>query len=186
MGKLTRAHLIETAIWLTIFVIFFAFTFEFNQPIEIYKFGATGWPRTVLGLLLVILMGNLFYCYKHGSALQSGRVGVGDEDEPEHKGWQSKLNILAILGVPFIFAILLKPVGFYFSAPFFIAMIILIFGERRPLWIAGITLFIYGLLLALFLVVLNAPLPQGNLSPFYDYSAFILRMNNNLQQLELW
>ncbi|RPG92346.1 MAG: tripartite tricarboxylate transporter TctB family protein, partial [Candidatus Puniceispirillum sp. TMED213] len=26
-------------------------------------------------------------------------------------------------------------------------------------------------------------LPQGNTSPFYDYSALILRLNNDLQQL---
>jgi hypothetical protein len=35
-------------------------------------------------------------------------------------------------------------------------------------------------------MVLNAPLPQGNVSPFYDYSAFILRMNSQFQQLDLW
>jgi hypothetical protein len=31
--------------------------------------------------------------------------------------------------------------------------------------------------------VLNAPLPQGNVSPFYDFSGFILKMNTNLQNL---
>ena len=36
----------------------------------------------------------------------------------------------------------------------------------------------HGLLLGLFMVVLNAPLPQGT-SPFYDYSALILRLNND-------
>ena len=34
----------------------------------------------------------------------------------------------------------------------------------------------------LFLVVLNAPLPQGNTSPFYDFSAWILTMNTQLQK----
>ncbi len=34
-----------------------------------------------------------------------------------------------------------------------------------------------------FVVVLNAPLPQGNVSPFYDYSGFVLKMNTNLQKL---
>ena len=45
----------------------------------------------------------------------------------------------------------------------------------------GITLLIYAILLALFVVVLNAPLPQGNVSPFYDISGFIL--NTNLENL---
>jgi hypothetical protein len=39
------------------------------------------------------------------------------------------------------------------------------------------------ILLGLFMVVLNAPLPQGNMSPFYDYSALILTLNNDLQQM---
>ena len=82
-----------------------------------------------------------------------------------------------------IFALSLKPVGFYFATPFFIALIIVIFGERRWTWILGITTLLYALLLGLFMVILNAPLPQGNVSPFYDYSAFILRLNNDLQQL---
>jgi hypothetical protein len=33
------------------------------------------------------------------------------------------------------------------------------------------------------MVILNAPLPQGTVSPFYDFSAFMLRMNNQLQNL---
>jgi len=33
------------------------------------------------------------------------------------------------------------------------------------------------------MVVLNAPLPQGTVSPFYDFSALMLRMNNQLQHL---
>ena len=53
MGKLERSHFIETAIWLLFFVVFFIASFEFNQPIEIYKFGATGWPRTILLLSLI-------------------------------------------------------------------------------------------------------------------------------------
>ena len=55
MGNLKNSHLIEGTIWLTIVLVFFAFTYDFNQPIEIYKFGATGWPRVILGILLLVL-----------------------------------------------------------------------------------------------------------------------------------
>ena len=67
--------------------------------------------------------------------------------------------------------------------PFFIALIMVAWGERRVSFIIYNTLIIYGLLLLLFMVVLNAPLPQGNVSPFYDVSAFILRMKTQLDQL---
>ena len=55
--------------------------------------------------------------------------------------------------------------------------------ETQDIVILGITLLIYAILLGLFVVVLNAPLPQGNVSPFYDFSGFILKMNTNLQNL---
>ena len=184
MGKLTKSHMIETAVWLLIAIIFFGFTFEFNQPIEIYIFGATGWPRVVIGLMLIVTFGNFYHHLKYGSTTQAGRVGIADDDEAgSYDNLAAVIKVLAVLGTPFLFALSLKPVGFYFATPFFIALIIVIFGERRWKWILFITALIYGLLLGLFMVVLNAPLPQGNTSPFYDYSALILRLNNDLQQL---
>ncbi|MEK9860892.1 MAG: tripartite tricarboxylate transporter TctB family protein, partial [Alphaproteobacteria bacterium] len=63
MGQLKRTHLIEAAIFLSIVILFFGFSFEFNQPIEIYIFGATGWPRAIIGLLLIATIGNLWFQY---------------------------------------------------------------------------------------------------------------------------
>ena len=188
MGKLTRSHMIETGIWFAIVIVFFGFSFQFNQSIEIYKFGATGWPRVVLALLLLVTIGNLFHLYLNGSAAQKGRVGIADENEeaPDYSQPRTLLKVVAILSTPFLFALSLKPVGFYVGAPFFIALVIILFGERRWKWILGITVLLYLILLMLFMVLLNAPLPQGNVSPFYDYSALLLTLNTKLQQLNLW
>ncbi len=188
MGKLTISHLIETGIWFAIAIVFFAFSFEFNQPIEIYKFGASGWPRVVIALLLLVTCGNLFHMYLNGSASQKGRVGIADDDEGEasYTTPGALAKVIAILSTPFLFALSLKPVGFYFAAPIFIALVIFLFGERRWKWILGITVLLYFILLLLFMVLLNAPLPQGNVSPFYDYSALLLTLNTKLQQLNLW
>ena len=59
MGRLTGAHFVEAAIFLGIVAVFYGFSFEFNQDIEIYRFGATAWPRVVIFLLLVAALGNL-------------------------------------------------------------------------------------------------------------------------------
>ena len=64
MSKLKTNHKVETLIWLTIVAVFFVFSFEFNQEIEIYKFGATGWPRVIVGLLLLVTLGNFLHLYK--------------------------------------------------------------------------------------------------------------------------
>jgi len=183
MGRLNRSHLIEAAIWLAIIVVFYAYSFEFNQPIEIYRFGATAWPRVVIGLLLIATLGNLYYQYKYGSKAQGGIVGATQDERTEFKDGRSLARMLAVLFTPFLFAWLLKPVGIYFSAPFFIAAIMWLFGERRWKAILVMTFVIYAIFIGLFLVILNAPLPQGNTSPFYDFSAWILTMNTKLQAL---
>ena len=185
LGQLTKAHLVEGAAWSLIVVVFFGYSFEFNQSIEIYKFGATGWPRVILLLLLLVTAGNFYYQFRHGSAIQKGRVGIAETDvsETDYSDPATLLKVAGVLLTPFIFAYLLKPVGMYSGAPVFIALVIYLFGERRWKWILGITLLIYAILLGLFVVVLNAPLPQGNVLPFYDFSGFILKMNTNLQNL---
>ena len=185
MGQLGKSHMIETVVWSLIAIIFYGYTFEFSQPIEIYKFGATGWPRVIILLLLLVTAGNLYHHFKYGSAIQKGRVGIAETDESptDYSNPATLAKIIAILFTPFLFAYLLKPVGMYSAAPFFIAAVIWLFGERRWKWIISITILIYAILLGLFVVTLNAPLPQGNVSPFYDFSGFILKMNTLLQQL---
>ena len=182
MGRLTRTHLIEAVIFLLIVALFYGFTFEFNQPIEIYRFGATAWPRVVIALLLITTLGNIWFQHKHGSAAQ-GTIGQKEEEAPDFSEPGSLPRMIAVLLTPLIFAWLLKPVGIYFGAPFFIAAIIWLFGERRWKPILLMTVLIYVVFIGLFLMVLNAPLPQGNTSPFYDFSAWVLTMNAKLQGL---
>jgi len=184
MGKHRTSDVIEAIFWLALAVIFFSVSFQFNQPIEIYKFGATGWPRVVLFLTAVVAIGNFYQAYTKGAVAQKGRVGASEEAETVHyKSFSQYLQTAWLLILPLIYAMTLKPVGFYCGTPFFIALIMVAWGERRVSFIIYNTLIIYGLLLLLFMVVLNAPLPQGNVSPFYDVSAFILRMKTQLDQL---
>ena len=82
MGKLSRPDIFEAVFWLLISVIFFVVSFSFNQPIEIYKFGATGWPRVILFLMALVCLGNFYYAYSKGSKAQEGRVGAKENDEP--------------------------------------------------------------------------------------------------------
>jgi len=42
MGHLNKYHMFEAGIWLTIATVFFIYSFEFNQNIEINKISAKG------------------------------------------------------------------------------------------------------------------------------------------------
>ena len=183
MSNLKRGHIVETLVWISIVLVFYLFSFEFDQEIEIYRYGATGWPRSILVILFLVTLGNFLHTYKKGSGTQIGRVGISDDQEEIfYESFDSIKKLIAILFLPLIYSISLKPVGFYSATPFFIAVIIYLLGENRIRWVFSITIFIYFLLILLFMVVLNAPLPQGNVSPFYDFSAFMLTINTNIHQ----
>ena len=101
MGNLSKFHFLEAAIWASIAIIFFVFSFEFNQGIEIYKFGATGWPRAVILMLVLVVIGNIFHQRTHGSSAQEGRVGVTDDElDGVDKSMSSILNIVAFVFLP--------------------------------------------------------------------------------------
>ena len=103
MGKLRSVHLIEALVWLTIAAIFFIYSFEFNQTIEIYKFGATAWPRSILLMLVLVIVGNLFYQKANGSEAQPGRVGIAEDNiDDANKSVSSFLNIGSFLILPLI------------------------------------------------------------------------------------
>ena len=177
-------HFIENAVWVSLVILLFAFSFEFDKEIEIYKFGAAGWPRAVLGMLLLVLVGNIFHQMRHGDIVQAGRVGVSeDEMSNVDRTLGSMITLILFLLAPLLYAWSLKPIGFYSATPFFIASIICLLGEFRVRRVLSITALIYGLLILLFLLILNAPLPQGTVSPFYDFSAFMLRISYQLQNL---
>ena len=184
MRQFTRLHFIESTVWVSLVILLFAFSFEFDKEIEIYKFGAAGWPRAVLGMLLLVIVGNIFHQMRHGDNVQAGRVGVSD-DEMSNVDLTvgSMVNLILFLLAPLLYAWSLKPIGFYSATPFFIASIICLLGEFRVSRVLLITALIYGLLIILFLLILNAPLPQGTVSPFYDFSAFMLRISYQLQNL---
>ena len=184
MGKLSRSDILEAFFWLLIAVIFFAVSFSFNQPIEIYKFGATGWPRVILFLMALVALGNFYHAYSKGSKAQEGRVGAKENDEPiEYTSTGQYFKTGMVLLLPLLYALSLKPVGFYSGTPIFIALIMIAWGERRVRFILTNTILIYAILIGLFMLVLNAPLPQGNMSPFYDISAFMLKTKTQLDQM---
>ena len=184
MGKLSRPDIFEAVFWLLISVIFFVVSFSFNHPIEIYQVGATGWPRVILFLMALVCLGNFYYAYSKGSKAQEGRVGAKENDEPiEYTSIGQYFKTGMVLMLPLVYALSLKPVGFYSGTPIFIALIMIAWGERRVRFILINTILIYAILIVLFMLVLNAPLPQGNMSPFYDISAFMLKTKTQLDQM---
>lgn len=170
--RITRGELLEVAFWLAFAAAAFALSFRFDQEIEIYKFGATGWPRVVVVLIVLGALGQLLHDIKTRLAQGADRVVARAVRPAAEPGYA--VRIAAILVAPFIFAFLLENVGFYTLAPFFVAAFLYIGGERRWGRIVGISLFIYALMIVLFAKLLFVGLPVGNWHPFYDFSNWLL------------
>lgn len=171
--RITKGELFEVAFWLAFAAAAFALSFKFDQGIEIYKFGATGWPRMVILLIVLGALGQLLDDIKARLTR-----GTRDTNSPSPASAAAEpgyvLRITAILVTPFVFAFLLEDVGFYSLAPFFVAVYLYVGGERRWGRVVGISLLIYALMILFFAKLLFVGLPVGNWHPFYDYSNWLL------------
>jgi len=106
MHRLTKGHYVELAFWLVLVAVFFAYSFEFNSEIEIYKYGATLWPRTILLLMAIAAIGQFLDQKKNGDTVSSNTMAAAHEDSAQDSthnslGWY--INTFILLSLPFIY-----------------------------------------------------------------------------------
>jgi len=110
MGKLRPGHIIEAAMWLGLCLFLYVFSFQFDKSIEIYKFGATAWPRTIILLMAIAALGQLYHNWKRGDEgsvqLISAATDDGAEEaahEAHHEGLKWYASTLGLLLIPFAY-----------------------------------------------------------------------------------
>jgi len=110
MGNLRTGHLVEGAIWLSLCLFLYAYSFEFDQGIEIYKFGATAWPRTIILLMAIAAIGQLYHHWKYGDEISSSIINAANDDgseeaahEAHHESLRWYLSTFALLVIPFAY-----------------------------------------------------------------------------------
>ena len=172
----TRGQLFEVGFWLVLAVGAFALTFDFNQELEIYRFGAYGWPRAVVVIIIVSLLGQIYHDWKFGKAHHETQDETQDEtdgaDDSRDGAYYGRMA--AALGLPILYALLLPTVGFYVTTPFFIVAFLYAAGERRWTWLVLVTVGLYAFLVMAFARLFYIGLPVGTAHPFYDISNWIL------------
>ena len=110
MGKLRPGHLVEAGLWLGLCLFLYIYSFDFEQKIEIYKFGASAWPRAIILLMAIAAIGQLVHHRLKGdessSQLISAAVDEGAEEaahQSHHENVKWYLSTLALLSIPFIY-----------------------------------------------------------------------------------
>jgi hypothetical protein len=110
MGNLRTGHLVEAGIWLLLCLVLFIYSFEFNQGIEIYKFGATAWPRAIILLIAIAALGQLFHHWKRGDEISSEIISAATDDGSgeaaegaHHSDLKWYLSTFGLLLIPFAY-----------------------------------------------------------------------------------
>ncbi len=120
MGQLRPAHLVEAGLWLLAAVVLFSLSFKFNQPIEIYKFGASAWPRALILLTVIAVVGQLYWQYRFGDGTAEPgsaeeRPDTDESSEDFDLQWYAQTAIL--IALPFVYMRVPEWFGWLLSLP---------------------------------------------------------------------
>lgn len=110
MGNLRTGHLVEAGLWLALCLFLFIYSFEFDREIEIYKFGASAWPRAIILLIAIAAIGQLAQHWRSGDESTSKIIGAATDDGSEeaahdahHSDLKWYLSTFGFLVIPFAY-----------------------------------------------------------------------------------
>lgn len=174
-----RSVIIEVGILLVLSIVAFSLTFKFNDPLENYRYGAASWPRIIIMAIALFAVIEAMLSFLEFRRKGESGAGVITKEEGSDaptgvSSWKIQVKRLATFGIPLIFLLMIPRMGYYVSAPFFIAGFMSLLGERRPLYLIVTSILIYAVTLVVFTKLLFVPLPEGAWSGFYEISNWIL------------
>ena len=98
-------------LWVAFAALLYSFTFDFDQEIEIYKFGASAWPRVILLLVVVAATGQLLYHLKRGNGDSGTFASAADDEsgrtaaEQHHNTPRWYLATFSMLFIPLVYVL---------------------------------------------------------------------------------
>ena len=176
----SSSEIFEGLVWITIACVAFVLTFKFNDPLAHYRYGASGWPRTlILGIVIFAVINafwSIFLSRRQGAVVAGEAPSSDTSHSHSTTGASVHLKRLGSFAIPLVYLFLMPRAGFYILTPLFIAGYMALLGERRWLHLVGTTLLIYALSLVVFVKLLYVPLPVGNWPGFYDVNSFFVAL----------
>lgn len=174
-----RPIIIEAAIWLALSIVAFSLTFKFDDPLDNYRYGAALWPRIIISAMALFALIEAILGFMEFRRSSKPRAVIIEKEQAsvslgDGSGWKALLKRLATFGIPILFLFMIPRMGYYVSAPLFIAGFMYLLGERRPLYLIVTSFLIYAVTLFVFTRLLFVPLPEGAWPGFYEISNWIL------------
>lgn len=153
-------EIIILIILLTIFLFLFKESFNIENVREIDPMGADGFPRIILGILIVLLVIALVKAIKN------------KEKSTEKISKDIFLQFVGIIGSILVFVIAIEFLGFLISSIFLTLALLLVLGERKKKRMILLTIIVPIGFTLVFGQLLSVPLPRG-MGIFQELSRFI-------------
>jgi len=167
---------VEFGFWLLLAAFAWYFSYDFSRDVEMYRFGADGWPRLIIVLVVVAALGQLAHAWQEArvpdAADPQAMPTLWDRMAELGSGQIARMSFLLLL--PIVYALLLENTGFYFTTPLFLAAYLFASGEHRWSRVVAIPLVISALVTVLFTRYLYMSLPVGYWPGFYDFSNWLV------------
>jgi len=167
MPKLTAGQWTEIVIWLVVAGFAYGFSFEFDRDIDMYRFGASGWPRAVILLIALAAIGQFLQDVR--TAQTSPLYDPGYFSRFSEHGPRFMIRMGLTLALPLVYAGLMQEMGYYFLTPFFLMGYLYLTGEHRLKMLVLVPFSIFIVVTVIFTRVLYVGLPTGYWPGFYDF-----------------
>lgn len=158
---------LELALWLILAIAAYALTFEFDDEIGTYEWGAASWPRAIIGLLTIAAVVHCLMRLRSPVAVAARETTA------------FKLADVGMFAIPLIYVYLMPRTGFYLTTPLFLFAYLFYLGERRWRVLIFVPLLIFALVNLVFSKLFYVALPTGTWPGFYDFSNWFLTLIRN-------
>ncbi len=164
----------ELSFWLALAGAAYALSFEFSSETGTYAWGAASWPRAIL---LVMVLAAFVHAASRTRSLRAQsadparrwRSRPGEDFDPRRA-----VMLAGMFALPLAYLLLLPRAGFYVTTPVFLALYLLLLGERRWAYLVGVPLLIFVLINLVFTKLFFVALPLGTWPGFYEVSNWFL------------
>ena len=155
------ASLIEAGGWLAFVGLAFFYTFQFDGPLHVYKWGAAHWPRMVLLGMFIAACWLLYFDWLRSGMTLRDDNGEEDDETSGTLTISARVRMILIFTVPVIYTFLMHKMGFLLVTPFFLFFYMWLMGVQRLRTLIIVTIGIYTALVVVFVKLIFTYLPPG-------------------------
>jgi len=136
---INKSKIIQGLFWCAFATVTYALTFQFDQSLGEYKYGASGWPRLITIVIFICGIAQVVSGIYKIQKLK--KTGTKDTELPRFTGATSYLlkKRIIIFAIPTAYVLLLPYTGFYSTTPIFLVVFMILLGEKHWYNILGVT-----------------------------------------------